>query len=158
VHAELAGKGFEPADGLGWGDVAVERRLVVGAFVDDGHDRAGEEIDQRGRDAHRAGTGTPAAVRGGEGLVQVVVHHVDAQVAGADDADDGVHVGAVAVDEAATAMDGVDHVLNALFEQAQGIGVGDHEPGDLIALGGDDAAQRVEVDVAAVVGGQLEHV
>ena len=60
------------------------------------HRREGGE--RRG-EHHRAGAGTAAAVRGGEGLVQVDVHGVDAEVAGADPADDGVEVGPVAVED-----------------------------------------------------------
>ena len=50
-------------------------------------------------DGDRAGAGAAGAVRAGEGLVDVVVHHVDAEVARPGDAEDGVHVGAVEVDE-----------------------------------------------------------
>jgi hypothetical protein len=39
-----------------------------------------------------------------EGLVEVDVHGVDAKVAGAHLADDGVEIGAVAIDEAARRM------------------------------------------------------
>ena len=50
---------------------------------------------------NRAAAGAAAAVRAGEGLVDVVMHHVDAEVAGPGDAEDGVHVGAVEIDQAA---------------------------------------------------------
>ena len=57
--------------------------------------------------AHRdgAGAGTAGAVRAGERLVDVVVHHVDAEVAGPGDAEDGVHVGAVEVDQRRRVVD-----------------------------------------------------
>ena len=50
---------------------------------------------------HRTRARTAAAVRRGEGLVQVQVHHVDAEIAGPRDADQRVHVGAVHVDQRA---------------------------------------------------------
>ena len=55
---------------------------------------------------HRTRAGAAAAVRRGERLVQVELHHVDADVAGTRAPEHGVHVGAVAVDEPAL---GVDH-------------------------------------------------
>ena len=41
---------------------------------------------------NRAGAGTTTAVRDSEGLMQVEVHHIDAQVTGADDAEQRVQV------------------------------------------------------------------
>jgi hypothetical protein len=55
--------------------------------------------------ADGAHAGTAAAVRDGEGLVQVQVADVRADVAGAAQADLGVHVGAVHVDLTAVAVD-----------------------------------------------------
>ena len=49
----------------------------------------------------RAGAGAAAAVRAAEGLVRVEVHHVGAEIAGPRDAEDGVHVRAVEVDQPA---------------------------------------------------------
>ena len=43
------------------------------------------------------------AVRSGERLVDVVVHHVDAEIARPGDAEDGVHVRPVQVDQRALA-------------------------------------------------------
>ena len=65
----------------------------------------GQEVRQVRRHADRTGAGSAAAVRRGEGLVQVEVHHVDAQIARADDAQQGIQVGAVAVDQAAAVVD-----------------------------------------------------
>ena len=38
-------------------------------------------------------------MRAGEGLVDVVVHHVDAEIARPGDAENGVHVGPVEIDQ-----------------------------------------------------------
>ena len=79
----------------------------------------GRKSDQVRGDAHRTRARSAAAVRGGEGLVQVEVHHVEAQVARADDAQQGVQVRAVAVHQAAAAVHQLDHLLDMLIEQAR---------------------------------------
>ena len=58
----------------------------------------GAERRERLRQHHRPGARPAAAVRRREGLVQVDVHGVDAEVARPHLADDGVEVGAVAVE------------------------------------------------------------
>ena len=81
------------------------------------------------RSAHRDGTsaGAPCPVRPGEGLVHVVVHHVDAEIARPGDAQNGVHVGAIEVDERAPAVQHLGHGGDLVVEQAEGVRVGDHE-------------------------------
>ena len=60
-----------------------------------------------------------AAVGDGEGLVQVDVQQVDAEVAGAHLADHGVHVRAVAVDVAAHLVGQAADLGDLALEQAQ---------------------------------------
>jgi hypothetical protein len=86
---------------------------------------------QRFGQHHRARTRPAAAVRRGEGLVQVDVHGIDAKVAGTHLADDGVEIGAVAIDIAARRMDRVGDRLHVALEQAAGVGIGDHHPRDI---------------------------
>ncbi len=88
---------------------------------------AGQELRQVGADTDRAGARTAAAVRRREGLVQVEVHDVDAEVAGAGDAEDGVEVGAVVVDQAASLVDDLHDLLDVLVPQAERVRVGDHQ-------------------------------
>jgi hypothetical protein len=64
--------------------------------------------------------------------VQVEVQHVHPEVTDVDDAHDGVHVGAVAVDQAALGMNDVGHLTDVVFEQPQGVGVGDHDAGGVL--------------------------
>ncbi len=106
-HAEVTVEGLDPADGLLRGDKAEQRRFVPFGFLEDPDEGRGQEVGQFGRNPHRARTGSAAAVRGGEGLVQVEVHHVEAQVPGPDDAQQGVQVGPVAVDQPAAFVDQV---------------------------------------------------
>src|SRR3546814_3792467 len=56
---------------------------------------------KRRRQHHRPRSRPAAAMRGREGLVQVDVHRIDAQVAGTHTPDDRVEIGAVAIDIAA---------------------------------------------------------
>ena len=59
--------------------------------------------------------------------MQIEVHHVDAEVAGARDAQDGVEVGAVAVDEAALRWCTISQMLgDVLLEQPERVRVRDH--------------------------------
>ena len=69
------------------------------------HRMARQELDQVLRHADRAHARAAAAVRDAEGLVQVQVADVGADVAGAAEADLGVEVGAVHVDLAAVGVD-----------------------------------------------------
>jgi hypothetical protein len=150
-HAEVPQKAaHRPMDGsggrrcsAGWRPPARHAR----------HDRVRQEVDQVLGDADRARAGPAAAVGRAEGLVQVEVHHVDPDVARTHDPEQGVHIGAVAVHQPAAAVDDLDDLLDLLLEQAQRVGVGDHHADDLVA---DAAAQRVEIDVAAFVRGQLD--
>src|SRR5690349_19395144 len=61
----------------------------------------GEEIT----DGNRPGSRSAGAVRPGEGLVHVVVHHVAAEIPWPRDAHDRVHVRAVDIDQAASGVD-----------------------------------------------------
>ena len=73
----------------------------------------GQERREVLRHADRPHAGPAAAVRDGEGLVQVEVADVGADVAGRGQADLGVHVGAVHVHLAAVPVDDGADVLDA---------------------------------------------
>ena len=77
------------------------------------------------------------------------MHRVDAEVAGADLADDRVEIGAVAIDERARRMDGVADRLHVRLEQPAGVRIGDHHRRD---VGPQPRLQRFEVDAASGVG------
>ena len=70
--------------------------------------------------AHRADARAAAAVRDAEGLVQVQVAHVAAELARRGHADQRVHVGAVHVDPAAVAVHQRAQLLHAGLEHAVG--------------------------------------
>ena len=89
----------------------------------------------------RPGARAAAAVGGAEGFVRVVVHHVDAEIAGAGDAEDGVHVRAVEVEKRAGLVDQLGHLDDVRVELADGVGVGHHHRGDLVVQVGLEVVQ-----------------
>ena len=103
-------------------------------------------------DADRADARAAAAVRDAEGLVQVQVRDVAAEVARLGEADQRVEVGAVDVHLAAGVVHLRADVGDVLLEHAVRRRVGDHEHGQLVAVLLDLGAQVVDVDLA-VVGG-----
>ncbi len=121
--AEVAVEGMHLADALG-----VVFIPGVGLAALD-YPRYGQEGAQGFGDTHGPGPRPAAPVGGGEGLVQVEVQHVHPDIAHIDDAHDGVHVGPVAVDQAALGVHHCGHLLDVVFEKTQGVGVGDHDAG-----------------------------
>ena len=87
----------------------------------------GQERRQMRLDADRADAGAAAAVGDAEGLVQVEVHHVGAELGGPADPHHSVEVGAVHVDLTAVRVDDAADVGDALLEHAVGRGIGDHQ-------------------------------
>ena len=141
---DVAVEGTHPAD-RARAPVVVAVGVAVAAYH-----RQRQIRGQFGGDRGGAGAGTTAAVRHAERLVQVEVQNVGAQVAGAGDADHGVHVGAVHVHQPTGIVHGRGDVGDALYEQAERVGVGDHQPGDVVV---ERILQRGEVEAAVCAGG-----
>ncbi len=123
-HAHLAVEGAEPPKGLG--------RLARGLFLQPpapgaAHEaRQGREGRQRLGKHHRPRARPAAAMGRGEGLVQIDVHGVDAELARPHPPDDGVEIGPVAVEERPRRMGQARDLKHVAFEQAAGVGIGDH--------------------------------
>src|SRR3546814_15146114 len=81
-----------------------------------GHERQWREGRQRFRQHDRPRAGAAANVRGRKGLVQIDVHRIDAEVAGAHAADDRVEVRALAIHRAAPGMERVRTRLHLALE------------------------------------------
>jgi hypothetical protein len=95
-------------------------------------------------------------MRSGERLVQIQVHHVHAEIAGTRDAHQRVHVGAIHVEQRALAMQDFGSLDDARFEDAQRVGVGDHQAGHIFR---DGFFERGEIQQAVLVGADvLDHV
>ena len=116
-------------------------------------DRSRQKIREPRRDPDRPRARSAAAMGRGEGLVQIVVHHVEAEIARPRDAGKRVHIGAVAVDEPAAVMHQAHDLLDVLLEQAERVGIGHHDAGDGVVAG---HSHRLEIDIAARIRGQLD--
>jgi len=92
-------------------------------------------------------------VRRGEGFVQVQLDDVKAQIAGPRFAQIRVGVRPVAVKQAAPAVDDGCHFFDVAFKQAQRVGVGEHQRGDVF---GHQGFQMRKVNAAFRVGAQRD--
>ena len=125
-HSKVAVESAYPSHRLR--TVALKRQSAV-RFGD--HHRRRQERLQAFLDSHRARTRASAAVWSRESLVQVEMHDVDAEVAGAHLTDQRVHVGAVHIEKATFCMQDVGNLMDVLLEHAQRVGIREHEGGDI---------------------------
>jgi len=65
--------------------------------------------------------------------MQIQVHHVHAEVPGTGLADQGIHVGAVHVEQGALGVEDVGDLMNLTLEDANGAGIGEHQRGRVFA-------------------------
>ena len=93
-------------------------------------------------------------MRGREGLVQVQVHHIHAEIPGTGLAHQGVHVGAVHIEQGALGVKNVGDLMNLALENADGAGVGQHQRSGVFV---DDLLQLGDIDHAQRVGAQILH-
>ena len=107
--------------------------------------------------ADRAHARAAAAVRDAEGLVQVQVAHVAAELARRGHAHQRIHVGAVDIHATAVRVHQLAQLLHAGLEHAVRARVGDHHRGQVPAVLLAGALQVVEVDVALRVAGRHHH-
>ncbi|OQA44953.1 MAG: hypothetical protein BWY50_00264 [Spirochaetes bacterium ADurb.Bin315] len=83
-------------------------------------------------DHYRSAARAAAAMGGGERFMKVEVEHVEAHVAGTDLAHDRIEVRPVIVQQGSRFMDRFADCKDILFKKPEGVGVGQHEGGDLI--------------------------
>ena len=103
---------------------------------------------QMGLHADRPHAGAAAAVRDAEGLVQVEVADIRAEIAGPGQPDLRVQVGAVEIDLTAMGVHDVANVANAPFEDAVRRGIGDHHGREIVRMLLGLGRQVLDVDVA----------
>src|SRR5580704_11262186 len=89
-----------------------------------------------------------------EGLVQVQVHHVHAEISWSRDACKSVHVGSVHVKQSAFFVQYLRNLRDAFLKYAESTWVGQHQRGDVL---GDEFAEMVGVDLPARVGANILH-
>ncbi|MPN24717.1 hypothetical protein SDC9_172119 [bioreactor metagenome] len=86
--------------------------------------------------------------------MQIQVHHVEPHVPRAGDAQDGVHVGAVVIQQAARFMHHVRDFSDIGIKQPQRIGVGQHESGHLFIQ---QPGQSLQIHEPAFVRRHADH-
>ena len=84
-------------------------------------------------------------MRGGKGLVQVEVHDIDAQIARPGNPQQRVQIRAIAINQPAGLMDQFDDFEDILVEQAQRVGVGEHQACQAVIA---QLPQRFQVNIA----------
>ena len=92
--------------------------------------------------------------------MRVVVHQVDPHVARADDPQDRVHVGSVQIEQRPAIMKQARDFADLGVEQADRVGVGDHEDGRLVAqlgfeVGEIDEPARIALDGDGFKSGEV---
>ena len=135
-------------------DIGIGLQDNAEVAVETAHPELLQAAFQMGGYAHGTAAGTSAAMRRGEGLVQVQVHDVKAHVSGTHHAHQGVHVGPVVVQEAARPVHQGGNLLNLGFKEAQGVGVGHHDASDIRPQQG---FQGLHVNAAVLQGFHLHH-
>ncbi len=104
----------------------IAQRIAMTIFYNQGY---GEVWSQHLLDTNRACTRPAASVRGGESLVQVELNNVESHVTGPGYPHQGVQVGSVAVKQASLIVHYSGYLKYALFEESQGVGIGEHHGG-----------------------------
>ena len=120
-------------------------------------DMAGKVRREMRLDPDRPHARPAAAMRDGEGLVQVQVADVAADLSGLHQAHQRVHVGAVQIDLAAMLVGDLADLAHGLFEDAMGRGIGDHAGRQPVARLGRLRAEVIEVHVSVGRGLDDDH-
>ncbi len=123
--AEVAVEGAQFSDRIGVVVIEMETPLLA----DDPGE--GEEGFEAFSDRDGAGARPSSAMGRREGLVQVEMEDIDPHLPRFEHTEHGVHVRTVAVDESPTSMDDFRDLDDMGFEEAERVGVRDHEGGDL---------------------------
>ncbi len=100
------------------------------------------------RHANRANTRTTAAMRDAEGLVQIHVADVRADIGRPRQTDKRIEVRAVEIDLAAIVMHNLAEGFDAFLEHAIGGRIGNHEGGEIIAMLFRLGLEIINIDVA----------
>ena len=99
------------------------------------HWMTGEKGGERLSRTDRTHARSAATVGNSESLVQVEVANIRTDVRELAQPDLGVHVGTIEVDESAVGVDDLTDLFDMLFKDPMGGRVGDHDGGQLLAVG-----------------------
>ncbi len=117
----------------------------------------GEEWCEMRLGSHRAHPRAPSAVGDGEGLVQVEMTDIGAEVGRPGQPDQGVQIGAIDVHLAPVAMDDPRQLLHSFLEHAMGRRIRHHGRGQVLGVLCGLRLQVCEVDVDGAVGSHHHH-
>ena len=106
----------------------------------------GEELLQTLAHTDRTTARTATAMRRGERLVEIDVHHVEAHIAWAAGTEHGVQIGTIVIHQATAVVDETRYRGDARLEEAERIGIGHHHRCNLSTLLSDDALQILDID------------
>ena len=106
--------------------------------------------------AHGAGTRTATAMRGGESLMEIDVHHVEAHIAWATGTKHRIEVGTIIIHQATTGVDEFCNLRNMFLEESEGIRIGHHHGGDIGAFLIDQSFQVNQINESLRVRLHLE--
>ena len=95
----------------------------------EGDDGIGQELRKLPLDADRSAAEADRPMGGRESLVQVELAHIEADVAGADDAEQAVAVGLIVSAKAAGLVHEIDELANTRIEEAGVLWAGEHDAG-----------------------------
>ena len=146
----IHGIGRIPAEPCGAADDRADRRRRVERV-------AGDERSEVRTNADRPDTRAAAAMGDAEGLVQIQVADVGAELAGAGMADQRVEIGAVDVHLATGFVDQGAEIADLGLEHAVRGRVRDHDRGEPVTDRLDLRPNVVQVDVALVVARHHDH-
>ena len=104
--------------------VAGDIELAFGIFLDTG---IRQEVDEVLCHTYGTRAGTSAAMRRGEGLVQVDMHDVESHIAGTHLAEQRVEVGSVIVEETSGIVHKLGDLENLNLEHTERVGIGHHD-------------------------------
>ena len=111
----------------------------------------GEERSEVGANADWSDAWSTTTVRDAERLMQVEVRDIAAKLAWLSDTDEGIEVRTVDVDLTTCVVDLFADRRDAIFEDAVGRRIGDHDRRDLAFVIGDFVIEVSEIDVAVVI-------
>ena len=102
-------------------------------------------------DADGTNAGSAAAMGNAEGLVQVQVADVGAELARLADPDHGVDIGTVHIDLTAMRMNQIADLGHGLFKHTVSRRIGDHQTGETVAVLFNLGFQIAHINIAVIV-------
>jgi len=81
--------------------------------------------------------------------MQIEMHDVESQFGRFNDPQQSIHIGAIAVYQSTSLMHDADYFDDVFIKQSEGIGIGNHNSGQLFVAFG---CEIIQIDIAAFIG------